>query len=69
MLMKSHDDGLPVVRRTGSGPEVVTLPVGSAAANAERWAGSTVQARRLRRQRRMARAAYRPVAGWIVRIW
>ena len=49
--------------------EAVSLPLEQEAANASRWAVRGAFARRLRRQRRIERAARRPTSGWSVRTW
>ncbi len=49
--------------------ETVVLPTDENAANASRWSVGGAFARRMRRQRRMQRAARRPMTGWAVRAW
>lgn len=49
--------------------ERVGAPLQQDAANASRWAVRGAFARRMRRQRRMERAARRPNSGWSVRAW
>jgi hypothetical protein len=51
------------------GDTVTTVPVAHDAANAARWTESTSLARRMRRQRRLDRAQYRPISGWSLRTW
>ena len=54
-------------RRLVPGETVTTVPVERTAANANRWIDTMALARRLRRQRRMARALRRMIGGWSVR--
>ena len=51
-----------------AGP-VVAIPDTLPAANASRLSNTEIQARRLRRQRRMERASKRGFIGWTVRTW
>jgi len=74
MLMKTLlDTYRDVTRQLVPGEQVTTVPVEHPAANASRWTGRRInpeaQGRRLRRQRRMERAGYRPINGWTVRTW
>ena len=48
---------------------LVTLPARRPAANASHYERSAMQARRLRRQRRLARSASNRLGGWAVRTW
>jgi hypothetical protein len=48
---------------------VVTVPVASAAANADRFDRAEKQARRQRRLRRLERSEQRMISGWTVRAW
>mgnify|MGYP003409943431 FL=1 len=70
MLMKklsgSDRDG---TRRLLPSETVTTVSVAQDAANAGRWIESSSLARRMRRQRRLDRAQYRPSSGWSVRTW
>ena len=68
MLIKTQlDNNRDVTRQLVPGETVTTVPVERTAANASRWTDSTSQSRRLRRQRRMARALYRMIGAWSVR--
>lgn len=74
MLMKTlFDTYRDISRHLVPGQQVTTVPVVQPAANASRWTrrsiDSEAQGRRMRRQRRMDRAANRPIAGWTVRTW
>lgn len=51
-----------------TGP-LVTIPARRPAANASDFERSASQARRLRRQRRMARSASHRLGGWAVKTW
>ena len=48
---------------------LVTLPARRPAANADDFGRSAMQARRGRRQRRLARSASNRLGGWAVRSW
>jgi len=48
---------------------LVTVPARRPAANADHFERSAMQARRLRRQRRMARSAPHRLGGWVVTTW
>lgn len=52
-----------------SGEALTTVAVDGAAANAGSWIKEGMQARRLRRQRRMQRSTSLRVNGWSVRTW
>lgn len=69
MLMEKTRENSPDQAVQTVPAETVTLPTDASAANASRWAVSGAFARRLRRQRRMQRAARRPTTGWSVRAW
>jgi hypothetical protein len=65
-LLDSYRD---VTRQLVPADSMTTLSVAHEAANAGRWIESTSLARRMRRQRRLERAQYRPISGWSVRTW
>lgn len=70
MLMKKlFDTYRDVTRQLVRSEPVTTVPMTHNAANASRWIESTSLARRMRRQRRLDRAQYRPISGWSVRTW
>jgi hypothetical protein len=70
MLMKTQfDTDRDVTRQLVPGETLTTVPVEQSAANAGRWIESTSHARRMRRQRRTARAERRSTNGWSVRVW
>ena len=48
---------------------ITTVPARRPAANAANFDRSGMQARRLRRQRRLDRSEYRRVSGWAVKTW
>ena len=48
---------------------LVTVPARRPAANADHFERSAMQARRLRRQRRLARSASNRLGGWAVTTW
>ncbi|MBT8064225.1 MAG: hypothetical protein HKP03_06730 [Xanthomonadales bacterium] len=65
-IMKSYRD---FTGRVELAQPVVTVPAILPAANAGSLAKAEMQARRLRRQRRMERTGGRGFTGWTVRTW
>ena len=65
-IRKSYRD---LIRHVDPVQPIVTLADIQPAANASNYIQSEMQARRLRRQRRLQRAGHRSSAGWSVRTW
>ena len=65
-IKKSYRD---LIGRTDPVQPIVTVPGARPAANASNFNQAEVQARRLRRQRRLERSSLGSNSGWKVRAW
>ena len=65
-IKKSYRD---LIGQTDPIQPIVTVPGTRPAANASNFSQAEIQARRLRRQRRMERSSLSSNSGWKVRAW
>ena len=65
-IKKSYRD---LIGQTDPIQPIVTVPETQPAANASNFSQAEIQARRLRRQRRMERSSLSSNSGWKVRAW